>query len=65
MRIPGFRREAPADVVASKYSKEIDQDIKDRVLQNLRSYKEEEIKVVNIIDASEVTLKDGHLQPLP
>ena len=61
-RIPGFRKgKAPADVVASKYSKEIDQDIKDRVLPKFyqEAIKEEEIKVVNIIDASEVTLKDG------
>ena len=60
--IPGFRKgKAPKHVVAKKYAKEIDQDIQERVLPKYyqEALMETELKVVNVIDATEVELKDG------
>ena len=56
-RIPGFRKgKAPAHVVASKYVKEIDQDLKERILPKFyqEAIQAEDLKVVNVIDATEV-----------
>ena len=61
-RIPGFRKgKAPAHVVAGKYVKEIDQDLKERVLPKFyqEAIQAEELKVVNVIDATEVELSEG------
>jgi trigger factor len=61
-RIPGFRKgKAPAHVVAGKYVKEIDQDLKERVLPKFyqEAIQTEKLKVVNVIDATEVTLSEG------
>lgn len=61
-RIPGFRKgKAPAHVVAGKYVKEIDQDLKERVLPKFyqEAIEAEELKVVNVIDATEVELSEG------
>ena len=61
-RIPGFRKgKAPTDVVAGKYAKEIDQDLKERVLPKFyqEAIQQESINVVNVIDASEVALAEG------
>ncbi|MBN2161737.1 MAG: trigger factor [Pontiellaceae bacterium] len=60
--IPGFRKgKAPAHVVAKKYAKDIDQDIQERVLPKYyqEALMETELKVVNVVDATEVELKDG------
>ena len=59
--LPGFRKgKAPAHVVAGKYAKEIDQDIKERLLPKYyqEAIKEKALNVVNVIDASEVELKE-------
>ncbi len=61
-RIPGFRKgKAPAHVVAGKYIKEIDQDLKERVLPKFyqEAIQAEKLKVVNVIDATEVELSEG------
>lgn len=61
-RIPGFRKgKAPAHVVAGKYVKEIDQDLKERVLPKFyqEAIEAEKLKVVNVIDATEVELSEG------
>ena len=55
--IPGFRKgKAPAKVVESKYAKEIKEDIKDRILPKYyqEAEKESDLKIVNIIEHSEV-----------
>jgi trigger factor len=60
--IPGFRKgKAPVHVVAKKYGKDIDKDIQERVLPKYyhEALQETELKVVNVIDATEVELKDG------
>ncbi|WP_372807483.1 trigger factor [Pontiella sp.] len=60
--IPGFRKgKAPKHVVAAKYKKEIDQDLQERVLPKFyhEALLETELKVVNVIDATEVDIKDG------
>jgi trigger factor len=60
--LPGFRKgKAPAHVVASKYAREIDQDIQERVLPKYyqQALQETDLKVVNVIDTSEVKLTDG------
>ena len=59
--LPGFRKgKAPAHVVAGKYAKEIDQDIKERLLPKYyqEAIQEKSLKVVNVIDASEMELKE-------
>lgn len=60
--IPGFRKgKAPKHVVATKYAKEINQDLQERVLPKYyhEALQETELKVVNVIDATDVDLKDG------
>lgn len=60
--IPGFRKgKAPKHVVAAKYAKEINQDLQERVLPKYyhEALQESELKVVNVIDASEVEIVDG------
>ena len=48
-------------MVAGKYVKEIDQDLKERVLPKFyqEAIEAEELKVVNVIDATEVELSEG------
>lgn len=60
--LPGFRKgKAPRHVVAAKYAREIDQDIQERVLPKYyqEALKETELKVVNVLDASEIKLTEG------
>jgi len=60
--IPGFRKgKAPKHVVATKYAKEINQDLQERVLPKFyhEALHESELKVVNVVDATEVDIKDG------
>ncbi len=59
--IPGFRKgKAPKHVVAKKYAKEIDQDLQERVLPKYyhEALIESELKVVNVVDATEVKITD-------
>ena len=61
--IPGFRKgKAPAKVVETKYAKEIKQDIKDRILPKdyQEAEKESDLKIVNIIEHSEVEFKSDN-----
>jgi len=58
--IPGFRKgKAPKHVVAKKYAKEINQDIQERVLPKYyhEALQESELKVVNVVDATEVDIQ--------
>ncbi len=60
--IPGFRKgKAPKHVVAKKYAADIDKDIQERVLPRYyqEALQETELKVVNVIDATEVKLEEG------
>ncbi|HEY5621934.1 MAG TPA: trigger factor [Pontiella sp.] len=60
--IPGFRKgKAPKHVVATKYAKEINQDLQERILPQFyqEALGQTDLKVVNIIDASEVDLKEN------
>ena len=58
--IPGFRKgKAPKHIVAKKYAKEINQDIQERVLPKYyhEALQESELKVVNVVDATEVDIQ--------
>jgi len=60
--LPGFRKgKAPKHVVAKKYANEINQDIQERVLPKYyhEALHESELKVVNVVDATEVDIKDN------
>jgi len=60
--IPGFRKgKAPKHVVAKKYANEINQEIQDRVLPKYyhEAVQQTELKVINVVDATEVKLEDG------
>ncbi len=60
--IPGFRKgKAPKHVIASKYAKEINQEIQDRVLPKYyhEALQESSLKVVNVVDATEVDIKEN------
>ncbi|MDF7799493.1 trigger factor [Pontiellaceae bacterium B1224] len=60
--IPGFRKgKAPKHVVAKKYAQEINQDLQERVLPKYyhEALQESELKVVNVVDATEVEIKDN------
>ncbi|MDH3982335.1 MAG: trigger factor [Kiritimatiellaceae bacterium] len=60
--IPGFRKgKAPKHIIAAKYAKDIDKDIQERVLPKYyhEAIQESGLKVVNVIDATDVELKDG------
>jgi trigger factor len=61
--IPGFRKgKAPKHVVAKKYAVEINKDLQERVLPRFyhEALQETELKVVNVVDASDVEeLKEG------
>ena len=61
--IPGFRKgKAPAKVIESKYAKEIKEDIKDRILPKYyqEAEKESGLKIVNIIEHSEVEFQSDN-----
>ncbi len=63
--IPGFRKgKAPKHVVAKKYASDIDQEIQDRMLPKYyhEALQETELKVVNVVDATEVKLEED--QPI-
>jgi len=63
--IPGFRKgKAPRHVVANKYAKEIKQDLEERLVPKLYhdALEESELKVVNVLDISQVDIKED--QPL-
>jgi trigger factor len=63
--IPGFRKgKAPSHVVASKYAKEIKQDLEERLVPKFyqEALQESELKVVNVIDVSKVEMVED--QPL-
>ncbi len=60
--IPGFRKgKAPKHVVAKKYAADIDKDIQERVLPKYyhEALQETELKVVGVVDATEVKLEEG------
>lgn len=59
--IPGFRKgKAPKHVVATKYAQEINKDLQERVLPKYyhEALQDSELKVVNVVDATEVEIKD-------
>ena len=61
--IPGFRKgKAPAKVIESKYAKEIKEDIKERILPKYyqEAEKESDLKIVNIIEHSEVEFQSDN-----
>jgi trigger factor len=60
--IPGFRKgKAPKHIVAKKYAGDIAKDIQERVLPKYyhEALLETKLKVINVIDATEVTLEEG------
>lgn len=60
VNIPGFRKgKAPAHVVAKKYAKEISQDLEERMVPKFyhAALKETALKVVGIIDVSEIRIE--------
>jgi trigger factor len=60
--IPGFRKgKAPKHVVAKKYAQEINKDLQERVLPKYyhEALMESELKVVNVVDATDVDIKDN------
>ena len=60
--IPGFRKgKAPLNVVENKYNKEIINDIKEKLLPIFyqKAIQESEIKVVNIIEYSEINIESN------
>ncbi len=60
--IPGFRKgKAPKQVVATKYAKDINQELQERVLPKYyhEALHESELKVVNVVDATEVEIKEN------
>lgn len=62
VNIPGFRKgKAPANVVAKKFAAEITQDLEERMVPKFYhdALKETELKVVGIIDVSEVKIENG------
>ncbi len=62
--IPGFRKgKAPQHVVAKKYSKEIKQDLEERMVPKFyqEALQESDLKVVNVIDVSKVDIDEGQL----
>ena len=57
--IPGFRKgKAPLNVVEKKYNKEIINDVKEQLLPMFyqKAIKESELKVVNVIECSEINI---------
>ena len=63
--IPGFRKgKAPAHVVAKRYAKEISQELEERLVPKFyqEDIKETELKVVNVINVSEIKIEND--QPL-
>ena len=63
--IPGFRKgKAPGHVVASKYAKDIKQDLEERMVPKFyqEALHESDLKVVNVIDFSKVDIVED--QPL-
>ena len=63
--LPGFRKgKAPSHIVASKYAKEIKQDLEERLVPTFyqEAMQESELKVVNVIDVSKVDIQAD--QPL-
>ena len=57
--IPGFRKgKAPKHVVATKFAKEINQELQERVLPKYyhEALQQSELKVVNVVDATEVEI---------
>jgi len=62
--IPGFRKgKAPQHVVAKKYSKEIKQDLEERMVPKFyqEALQESDLKVINVIDVSKVDVDEGQL----
>lgn len=60
--IPGFRKgKAPKHVIAAKYAQDINKDLQERVLPKYyhEALQESELKVVNVVDATEVEIKDN------
>ena len=60
--IPGFRKgKAPKNVIAQKYAADINKDLQERVLPKFyhEALHETELKVVNVVDATEPEIKDG------
>ncbi|MDF7824288.1 trigger factor [Pontiellaceae bacterium B12227] len=60
--IPGFRKgKAPKHVVEAKYAQDINKDLQERVLPKFyhEALQQSELKVVNVVDATEVEITDG------
>ncbi len=60
--IPGFRKgKAPKHVVAKKYAKDITKEIQERILPKYyhEALQESELQVVNVVDATEVDIKEN------
>lgn len=61
--IPGFRKgKAPAQVVAKKYTAEINKDLEEGLVPKFyqKALKESELKVVTVIDVSDIKIKEGN-----
>ena len=61
--ISGFRKgKAPLNVVENKYNKEIIKDVKDQLLPLFyqKAIKESELKVVNVIECSEINISSDY-----
>lgn len=59
--IPGFRKgKAPKHVVAKRYAQDINKDLEERVLPRFyhEALAESELKVVNVIDVSEISIEE-------
>jgi trigger factor len=62
VRIPGFRQgKAPGDLVKKRYAKEIEQQVKDRLIQSgyHEALKEQKLDPVAVLNVSETTIKPG------
>ncbi len=61
VNIPGFRKgKAPKNVVAQKYAKEITKELEERVVPQFyqKALAETELKVINVVDVSEITIEE-------
>ncbi len=61
--IPGFRKgKAPKHVVAKKYANEINKDLEERMVPKFyhKALQESELKVVTVVDVSEVKIQVDH-----
>lgn len=60
--VPGFRKgRAPQSVVAKRFAKEITEQTRDHIVPTYyhKAIKEQELAVVNVVDATEPTMEEG------